>query len=73
MAKKKYYGSKGGMISEDHSAFANLPQNVIMKSYPEIVYGMRQQLDDTITGIDQQMNDDARKGRGKKGRNPKRY
>jgi len=72
MAKKKYYG-KGGMISSDSSATANLPQNVIMKKYPEIGYGQREMLDDTITGVDQQMNDDAHGGKHKRGSNPDKW
>lgn len=59
MAKKRYYGGKGGMISENMSATANLPQNVIMRKYKmnEYAYYM---LDDTITGVDRQMNSDVK-------------
>jgi len=47
------------MISEDHSAMANLPQQPVMKYYPRNDYE-RYDLDDTQSGIDRQMNDDVR-------------
>jgi hypothetical protein len=43
-----------GMISEDHNAMANLPQNVIMKQYPQDRDYTPEGLDDTISGIDRQ-------------------
>lgn len=59
MAKKgKYEQGKSKMIFEDKSAVANLPQNVIMKKYPSFKYGLDPQLDDSISGIDEQMYDD---------------
>jgi len=72
MPKKKYYG-KGGMISKDHSAQANLPQGVVMKDYPELGYGQRELLDDTIRGVDQQMYDDAHGGKHKTKVNPDKW
>lgn len=52
-----------GMISEDHGAIANLPQGVIMKPYGYAGSGggMSENLDDTISGIDNQMSLDNRK------------
>ena len=50
-----------GMISEDHSAIANLPQNVMMKPYPRPGGYMPEDLDDTIRGIDEQMSKDNSK------------
>lgn len=70
---KKYYGNKGGMISSDQSAQANLPQNVVMKNYPEIGYGMDEKLDDTIYGVDQQINSDMKGGKRKRGTNPEKW
>jgi len=71
MAKKKYYD--GGMISEDRSATANLPQNVIMKVYPKVGFMNYSELNDTIRVVDNQMNDDA-SGKGiKKGSFPTKW
>ena len=50
-----------GMISEDHSAMANLPQNVMMKPWPGEDSYMPENLDDTITGINAQKNLDNSK------------
>lgn len=47
-----------GMIHEDHSQVANLPQQVIMQSYPQTGPYMPEGLDDTIRGIDHQMDYD---------------
>jgi len=49
-----------GMIHEDHRAIANLPQEVMFKEYPKGDY-LRYDLDDTIRGVDVQMDDDVRK------------
>lgn len=53
-----------GMIREDHSAIANMPQEVMMKPYPKDSDYMPEKLDDTIRGIDKQMDADSpvRKG-----------
>lgn len=72
MAKKnkRHYGSMkdaaeakvmrdGDMIHEDHSAFANLPQQVIMKEYKKPDYTDFDQIDDTIRGIDRQIDADV--------------
>ena len=48
------------MIREDRSAPSNLPQEVVHKMYPKIGYGMKMELDDTIRGVDDQMDDDVR-------------
>jgi hypothetical protein len=50
-----------GMIHEDHSKIANLPQEVMIKSYPYYGAEMPDGLDDTIRGIDKQMDYDNRK------------
>ena len=47
-----------GMINEDKSAMANLPQNVMMKEYPKFKYGLNEYLNDTQSGIDEQIYDD---------------
>lgn len=48
-----------GYITEDHSAIANLPQNVMMKPYPYAGATMPSPLDDTIEGVDKQMHKDS--------------
>jgi len=58
MAKKRYYG---GMINDDTSAIANLPQQVIYKKYPEMPYNMPEGLDDTMAGVDRQIKDDLKR------------
>ncbi len=47
-----------GMIREDHSAVANLPQGVVMSYYPKDSGFLPENLDDTIRGIDHQMGYD---------------
>lgn len=49
-----------GMIREDHSAIANLPQNVMIKAYPKAYGYLPEDLDDTIRGIDGQIELDDR-------------
>lgn len=66
MAKEKYYSSKkGGMLSENRSAVANMPQEVIYKAYPQGMQDFDAQLDDTIAGIDAQMSADRSKAKAK--------
>lgn len=61
----------GGMIREDMSAIANLPQEVMIKPYPAsndyAVYG----LDDTIASVDHQRRADSKDK--KKGAFPEMY
>jgi hypothetical protein len=73
MEKHEYYAGEegrrtqemedGGMIREDHSAIANLPQQVMMKPYPKPGGYMPEDLDDTIRGVDGQMGMDNSKRR----------
>ena len=49
-----------GMINEDHSATANLPQDVKYHAWPENDDYPRYGLDDTIRGIDKQESEDYR-------------
>lgn len=49
------------MISEDRSAVANLPQQVIMKDWADHEAYLPDILDDTIVGINKQINYDNRK------------
>src|SRR3990172_206293 len=57
-----------GMISEDHNAIANMPQQVMMKPWPKGGYYEPSVLDDTIRGVNEQMDADG--VQMKKGFNP---
>ena len=53
-----------GMIHEDIHAIANLPQNVMIKPYPKERAYLDHELDDTIRGVDHQIDTlDGAKGR----------
>jgi hypothetical protein len=53
-----------GMIHEDHSAIANLPQNVMIKMYPKTGPYNPEILEDSIKGVDAQMDyDDSQRAR----------
>ena len=56
MMDSSYYG----MISEDHSAPANMPQEVVHKYYRKNDYFNSHELDDSIRGIDDTRNDTIR-------------
>jgi len=59
------------MISEDHSAIANLPQQAIYKPWPKAEYYADFDLNNNIRGIDDQIGAD---GRGmKKHKSTKKY
>jgi hypothetical protein len=61
-SRKAQERQDGSMISEDHSAMANLPQSVVMKPWPDAGSYMPENLDDTITGINAQKNlDDSKR------------
>jgi hypothetical protein len=49
-----------GMIREDHSAMSNLPQGVIMRPYPRLGGYTPEDLEDTIRGVDGQIELDNR-------------
>jgi hypothetical protein len=53
----------GGMLHEDRSAIANMPQNIIMRPYPKNNGYLPEDLDDSIRGIDMQIDMDDRKRR----------
>ena len=50
-----------GMIREDHSAIANLPQGVMIKDWPKGGSFMPENINDTISGVDRQMDTDGNK------------
>lgn len=47
-----------GMIREDRNAIANLPQEVMIKPYPMTGPYNPEMIDDTISGVDRQMDRD---------------
>lgn len=53
--------SEAGYIREDRSAVANMPQKVVMRSYPKVGNYVYSDLNDEISGVDRQMNADAEK------------
>jgi hypothetical protein len=61
--RRKEEMREGGMINEDRSAIANMPQEVMMKPYPKTGPYMPENLDDTIRGVDHQMDMDDSKRR----------
>lgn len=71
--RKRMESRDGGMISEDKSAIANLPQDEMMKAYPRISYDSYS-LNDDIYGIDVQIKDDMKKAKRKYGEKyPEKY
>ena len=69
--RRKQEMEDGGMIREDRSAIANLPQEVMMKAYPKTGPYMPEDLNDTISGVDKQMSgDDSQRRRSF---NPHKY
>lgn len=61
-----------GMIREDHSQIANMPQGVKYMGWPKAEYGrLDSDLDDSISGVNRQMNRDEDQGR--KGMRPHKY
>lgn len=53
-----------GMIHEDPRAVANLPQHVVMSYYPKDANFLPENLDDTLRGIDHQLDYDNGKKLG---------
>lgn len=58
-AARKQEARDFGMISEDKSACANMPQQVIYREWPKAGHYADYNLDDTIKGVDKQMNEDG--------------
>lgn len=52
-----------GMIHEDQSKIANLPQYVMIKEYPKVGPYLSEGLEDSIAGVDHQMDYDDGKRR----------
>ena len=55
-SRRRQEAQDGSMIREDHTAMANLPQGVVMKPWAEHEAYLPEELDDTIHGIDRQIN-----------------
>lgn len=74
MARKKFYGdtkNKGTMLGSG----SVMPQEAIMKEWPKAQYGSGDfsWMDDTITGIDEQMKNDSYGENWKKGSKVEKY
>ena len=61
MAKKRHHSSERSEISESKSSVANMPQEVSYKPWPKGGHYEDYYLDDTISGIDKQMDEDGAK------------
>lgn len=62
-ARRRQEMQDAGMIREDHAAVANLPQGVVMRPYRMAGGYLPEGLDDTIRGVDEQMDYDGMKRR----------
>lgn len=61
MAKKN---SRIPGVTADKSAVANMPQNVVYSAYPSVYESFdNSYLDDTMKGVDQQINEDRSVGK----------
>ena len=61
MSRRTQEMQDAGMIREDRSAIANLPQDVMIKMYEKERDYMPEMLDDTIRGVDRQIDMDNSK------------
>lgn len=57
--RERMEASDYSMISEDHSAIANLPQQPIYKEWPKVNYHGDFEMEDNIGGIDRQIDSDS--------------
>lgn len=62
-ARKRMEKHDGGMINDDLSAVANLPQNVMYKPWPMVDEYMPEDLRDDLGSVDAQMRLDNSKRR----------
>lgn len=60
-SERKLEARDMGMLSEDHGAIANMPQNVVYREWPKNDKYLYSQLDDGISGIDMEQKEAARK------------
>lgn len=70
-ARRRREIEDGNMLNENHSAIANMPQEVKYHDWPASPIGASYNLNDDIRGIDNQMRDDLRGE--KKGEMPEKY
>ena len=57
-ARERMQDEQGGMIRDDRRAIANLPQEVMIKPYEKIKSYLPEDLEDSIAGVDGQINYD---------------
>lgn len=63
LARRTQEMQDAGMIREDRSAIANMPQEVMIKEYPKAGDYLPENLDDSIRGVDRQIDLDDSKRR----------
>lgn len=61
--ERKREAKDGGMLHEDHSAVANMPQQVKYQPWPDGHDYLDGSLDDTIRGVDQLTNENVNKAK----------
>lgn len=57
-SRRKTEMRDAGMLHEDKSAIANMPQSVIMRPWGNDFKGFDSSIDDTISGINKQQRED---------------
>lgn len=43
-------------FGKNHTSFANMPQETVMRAYPKVGSGLNYDIDDTIVGVDAVMH-----------------
>lgn len=65
--ERQYEKEAGAMISEDRSQIANLPQEVKMTYWPKYPSPFVGDYNDSMSGIDNSLNEDGRRVRANQG------
>lgn len=60
-ARRSQEASDSSMIPSGTGSFANMPQEVVFKTYPGVGYEMPENLNDKLSGVDAQMSFDVGK------------
>lgn len=58
LARRTQEMQDAGMIKEDRNSIANLPQEVMFKAYPKTGPYLPEGLEDSIVGVNRQMDSD---------------
>lgn len=57
--RKSLESADFGMFGESKSSFANMPQEMVLKAFPKAGRYSDYGIDDTVRGIDKQMDEDG--------------